>query len=76
MRNYLVGEEAKQTCEEILDHFYADQTYGVHVGSKGYFKEVTVPDKKEIIVAFDNSTGDCWIEQFDNVSSAIRWLTM
>lgn len=77
MKNYLVGEEAKRICEEILDHFYVDQTYGIHVGEKGYFKDYTITGKKkEIIVAFDNTTGDCWIEQFESVSSAIRWLTM
>lgn len=73
MEKILKGEEAKMICEEILDHFYVDETYHVHIGAKGYFQDKAL-NGNNIIVAFDNTSGDCWIEQFDNVQSAYRWL--
>lgn len=81
MKDYLEGEEAKRTCEEILDQFYVDGTYNKHLGKKGLFRDSIDNTRsnnpgKEVIVAFDNCTGDCWIEQFDNEKSAIRWLQM
>lgn len=52
---YLKGEEAQKVCNEILN---SDNYQECHLGAQGYWKE---HDK---YVAFDNTTGDCWMEEF------------
>lgn len=57
----LKGEKAKITLQNILDN--RDSSL-----SKGYFKE------NLIWIGFDNSTKDCWVEEFSNEYLAICWL--
>lgn len=70
MKDFLKGEEAEKMCRKILDHWYIDGTYNLFLGTKGWFKD------GKTYVAFDNTTGDCWIEEFSNEKSAERWLMM
>lgn len=47
-----------------------DYTINEYPGTKGYFYD----EKYDRWVAFDNSTNDCFVEEFDTESDAIDWL--
>lgn len=70
MKDLLKGKEAEETCRKILDQWYIDGTYNLFLGIKGWFKD------GETYVAFDNTDGECWIEEFGSQMSAERWLLM
>ena len=66
------GEQAHQIVGEILESITTDKngnsSYPAHEGDQGYYKE---GDKW---VAFDNSTCDCWVEEFNTRKEAIDWI--
>lgn len=62
----LTGLEAKNQLDKILKDSNKNEKY--KYPSKGYFR------KEEYYTAFDNTTGDCWVETFDNKSDVINWL--
>ncbi len=68
--NIIVGEEAQRIYGEILESEYSSRGIGfpAHTGALGIFVE----DGK--YVAFDNSTNDCWVEDFKNEQVALSWL--
>jgi len=63
----LKGEEAKKVCDEILNGRTKE---GKYLGpfAWGIFEE------DEIWVAFDNSGGDMWMEEFYYANQAEEWL--
>lgn len=66
----LVGKEAKEVCDKILlDNGLPNN--GKYKGPKvcGYFVE----GDDDIIVAFDNTNSDMWVEEFEKESDAIAW---
>lgn len=63
-----VGDLARQTCNSILkDGNYTQSDFG-SARSKGYWKE----DGRWI--AYDNTTFDCWVEEFATRKEAKEWL--
>ena len=63
------GEEAKKILEEILAN-EKDGHYPLHEGDTGYYGEA----HDQYFVAFDNTTGDCWVEEFATKERAIYWI--
>lgn len=63
------GEEAKKILEEILAN-EKDGHYPLHEGDTGYYGEA----HDQYFVAFDNTTGDCWVEEFSTEERAIHWI--
>ncbi len=75
----LTGEEARKVCTEILannpkpgDYVHREAFYPVHFGSVGYFLDKS-GDGKPLFACFDNSTGDCWCEDFKTRECAEKW---
>lgn len=75
----LTGEEARRTVGEILennpkpgDYVRRDVFYPVHFGAVGYFLDKS-GDGKPLFSCFDNSTGDCWCEDFKTRYGAESW---
>lgn len=60
------GEKAKALCDEILNGG-KDERYPLHSGTKGFFQDGGK------YVAFDNSSKDCWVEEFYTKESAVGW---
>ena len=63
-----IGKEAEDILTDILDNQEGDR-YPKHKGATGYFL-----DESGVYVAFDNTTCDCWVEEFDTVEEAINWI--
>ena len=68
------GKEAKLVLDTILGSEKNDEEakmvkYPTHPEAAGYFKE------GEKFVAFDNTTEDCWVEEFKNEGTAKLWAT-
>lgn len=68
------GMQAKLICNRILNEGYNEETgkYEIEledtdIHSTGYWKE------DGTWVAFDNTTGDCWVEEFKTEAKARRW---
>ena len=75
----LTGDEARKVVKEILanepkpgDYVNKEAVYPVHLGAVGYFRDTT-GDGKNAYSAFDNSTGDCWCEDFRTEEGARKW---
>ena len=62
------GEPARVIVNEILVNVADDGTYPHHGGEVGYFQ-----DEGGRWVAWDNSTCDCWVEEFDTEEQAERY---
>ena len=62
----LTEEHAYHYFQEALEAL--DNKEPIH-HAEGYFIE------NDTYVAFDNSTGDLWVEEFDTVQEAIDWLS-
>lgn len=72
MRLY-VGREAQEVLGAILDSGRdgengKETNYPLHPEAVGYFKD------GEKFVAFDNTTQDCWVEEFKNEDTAKMWI--
>ena len=70
----VTGKQAEQTVKEILDNEVDDSLncfYPKHVGVGGYYK-----NELGTWTAFDNSDGDCWVEDFDTRKAAKEWLNI
>ena len=65
----LIGEEAKKVLGEILESERKSRslTFPAHTGATGFFYE------KPKFVAFDNSSNDCWVEEFRTATGAKKW---
>ena len=74
MAEILIGEQADFICNEILSAGSdKNDKYNLHVGAKGYWKNIGV-DGEPLWTAFDNTTGDCFVEDFQTELEAISWL--
>lgn len=60
--------DARVTLNTILYNAAEDGTYPLHGGEVGYFQ-----DEGGKWVAWDNSTCDCWVEEFDTEEQAERY---
>ena len=71
-RPILVGEEAYKMFEDIL-HSRQEMEHGSHfpygIGQTGYFRNTDSKDE-EVYTAFDNTDGDCWVEDFKTADGA------
>ncbi len=63
------GDKAKKILAEILAN-EKDGLYPLHYGDTGYYGEAN----DQYFVAFDNTTGDCWVEEFATEKRAIYWI--
>ena len=65
----LTGKEAQKVLGEILESERKSRslTFPAHTGARGYFYE------KPKFVAFDNSSNDCWVEEFRTKLGAEKW---
>lgn len=63
------GLGAQELCHEILEGEALDGRYPLHVGDCGVF-----PNDVGSWTAFDNTSGDCWVEDFKTEREAIEWL--
>lgn len=63
------GEKAKEMVAEILHSLKRDGRYPLYEGDCGYYKNAD-----GIYTAWDNMTGDCWVEDFKTESECIDWL--
>lgn len=67
--NILIGKIAEQVVFEILQSNNSqDGNFPAHTGANGYYID------NGVYVAFDNSTNDCWIEEFKTRKEALKWL--
>ena len=69
MAEILTGKEAQKVLGEILESERKNRTlsFPAHTGARGYFYE------KPKFVAFDNSSNDCWVEEFRTKLGAEKW---
>lgn len=68
----VVGDEAEQIVGEILESDNGDCYYPAHCGMAGYYKD----KKTGYWVAFDNGSGCCYIEEFDNENEALDYVNL
>lgn len=61
--------QAQELVGQILDSLNEDGRYPLNEGDMGYYKNAD-----GIWTAWDNSTGDCWVEDFKTRKEAIEWL--
>jgi hypothetical protein len=64
VRRLVTGEYAQRTVDYLLAHRISGQSFP-EPRCAGYFLE-----SAGVFTAFDNTTGDCWIESFDNEADA------
>ena len=62
------GKEAQDLIGPILESV-KDGRYPLHEGDCGYYRNAD-----GIYTAWDNMTGDCWVEDFKTKQAAIKWL--
>lgn len=67
----LTGEEARKAVADILAS-EKDGRYPLMVGKAGYFRD-TNGNGDTVYSAFDNTTGDCWCEDFKTAEGAEKW---
>ena len=74
-RTILVGEEASKMLHDILirqqsqgEGFY----YPFGIGQTGYYRDVN-SNEEVVYTAFDNTSGDCWVEDFKTIEGAIDY---
>jgi hypothetical protein len=70
----LTGDNAERVCGEIIDGAIigAGESMYPPPYCKGFYKDKR-SDGVEVWVAFDNSTADCWVEEFGTPAKALDW---
>lgn len=63
------GKEAQELVGQILESLNEKGRYPIHSGDMGYYKNAD-----GIWTAWDNSTADCWVEDFETRKEAKEWL--
>ena len=63
------GKEALELVGQILESLNEKGRYPLHSGDMGYYKNAD-----GIWTAWDNSTADCWVEDFKTCKEAKEWL--
>ena len=61
--------QAQKLVGQILESLNKKGRYPLHEGDMGYYKNAN-----GIWTAWDNSTADCWVEDFKTRKEAIEWL--
>lgn len=61
--------QAQKLVGQVLESLNEDGRYPLHEGDMGYYKNAN-----GIWTAWDNSTADCWVEDFKTRKEAIEWL--
>ena len=64
-----IGKEAQELIGPILESVDKEGRYPLNEGDCGYYKNAN-----GIYTAWDNTTGDCWVEDFKTKQAAIKWL--
>ena len=77
-RDILTGTVASKRCAAILsrektDLSTGDTHYPFYKGSVGYFADKT-DDGKKVFTAFDNTSGDMWVEDTRTAQGARAWI--
>lgn len=63
------GEDARTACERILENIdYSMAITGYDSASAGYWEE------NGKWVAYDNTDGECWMEEFATEAEAKGWI--
>ncbi len=62
------GKEAKKIVHEILESIDDNGRYPYCEGDSGYYKD------GKVWCAWDNSSGDCWVEEFKTKKECIDWI--
>ena len=62
------GKEAQELVGQILNSVNKKGHYPLHEGDCGYYKNAD-----GIYTAWDNITGDCWVEDFKSEKDAKKW---
>lgn len=63
------GEEAYKVCNTILANGdFSTPIEGYEVFSAGFWREGYK------WIAYDNTTGDCWVEEFKTMEKAKGWI--
>ena len=63
------GLEAHNKCKEIIaSRHEGDINYPLHMNTAGYWMA-----ERGIYVAYDNSDGNCWMEEFRTLEAAKAW---
>jgi hypothetical protein len=67
-KKIIIGDDAKNTLSKLLDNesYKTDNFKGV-----GYFS--TNHKGIETFIAFDNTTNNCWVEEFSSEKKAINF---
>ncbi len=70
----LTGDEAHRVLCEILESERKSRslTFPAHIGAVGYFLDKSGKGDP-LFTAFDNSSGDCWVEDFKTREGAEKW---
>lgn len=63
------GKEALELVGQILESLNKKGRYPLHSGDMGYYK-----NDNGTWTAWDNSTADCWVEDFKTRKEAKEWL--
>ncbi len=67
----ITGEKAKEELKKLLtDELYQKRLDTNFIGV-GYYSEKL--NGKEVFTAFDNTTHDCWVENFGDEENAIKY---
>ena len=69
-KHLLTGDFARHTLTDTLEMVQGD-CYPKHLGAKGYYFDGD--SVKSRFVAFDNSHGDCFVEEFKTAKGAESW---
>lgn len=64
------GKQAEELVGEILESLNDDGRYPLHEGDCGYFKNAD-----GVWTAWDNITGDCWVEDFKTKDECLKWIS-
>lgn len=64
------GKESEEIVGKILESLNDDGRYPLHEGDCGYFI-----NKNGVWTAWDNLTGDCWVEDFKTEQGCLKWIS-
>lgn len=74
METIRVGLAAKSLLNKIMQETdLANRNAKYQPLGKGVFKQKASNAESYSFIAFDNSTGDCWIESFNDINQAFSW---
>lgn len=72
----LTGEQAEKVLKEILDSLQDESCavyYPAHIGAVGYYMN-SANNGEKVFTAFDNTLGDCYVEDFHDEEICKMWI--